>query len=102
MNKQKEIFRLTKEIFPNETIAEQLLVVVYELGDLAKCIKNMDRYPRDRRLYRVEAKKAIADLITQLRLTCELLGFSFEELDSFGYQAWLEKFNYYRKERKKY
>jgi len=97
--KQKKILEITREIFPREPLSEQLLVVLYELGDLAKCIKNMKRYPGDKNLYLAEARKAIGDLITQVRLTCELLGFSFEELDEFGYRAFLEKFNDYRRER---
>jgi len=55
---------------PDETLAEQLLVLMYELGDLAKSIQRMHTKPQFSSLYLIEAKKAIADLIAQLHLTC--------------------------------
>ena len=93
MNRQKQIAKLVYAVFPEESIERQALVIVYEVGDLMRCIQRMGctRSNTEYRAYRVEAKKAIADLITQLRLSCEKLGFSFEELDDFGFEALKEK-----------
>lgn len=100
MERRKELIRIIKTMYAKgeeENISEQFLVLIYEIGDLAKCIANMIWYPKDRPPYRAEAKKAIADIITQLRVTCEYLGISFEEMDELGFSALKEKAEDYRK-----
>jgi len=100
MERQKEIVEIVKSMYAKgkeEDIAEQFLVLIYEIGDLAKCIANMIWYPKDAVAYKAEAKKAIADAITQLRITCEYLGISFEEMDDLGFLALKEKAEDYRK-----
>jgi len=100
MERGKEIIKIVKTMYAEgkeETIPEQFLVLLYEIGDLAKCIANMIWYPKDAPLYKAEAKRAIADAITQLRITCEYLGISFEEMDRLGFLALKEKAEDYRK-----
>jgi len=100
MKRRKELIEIVKTMYAKgkeESISEQFLVLIYELGDLAKCIANMIWYPEDRPPYRAEAKKAIADIITQLRITCEYLDISFEEMDRLGFLALKEKAEEYRK-----
>ena len=90
MDRGKEIIEIVKSMYAKgekESIPEQFLVLIYEIGDLAKCIANMTWFPKDKLLYKAEAKKAMADIITQLRITCEYLGISFEEMDELGFLA---------------
>ena len=100
VEKGKEILKIIKTMYvegEKESIPEQFLVLIYEIGDLAKSIANMIWYPKDIVGYKAEAKKAIADIITQLRITCEYLGISFEEMDELGFLALKEKAKDYRK-----
>lgn len=100
MERGKEIIQIVKSMYAEgekESIPEQILVLVYEIGDLAKCIANMVWYPEDADAYKAEAKRAIADTITQLRITCEYLGISFEEMDELGFLALKERAEDYRK-----
>ena len=100
MERRKELIEIIKTMYAEgkeESISEQFLVLIYEIGDLAKCIANMIWYPKDRLPYRAEAKKAIADIITQLRVTCEYLDISFEEMDRLGFLALKEKAEDYKK-----
>ena len=100
MTTKEEILKIIKTMYVeghSETISEQFLVLIYEIGDLAKCIASMTWYPKDTVGYKAEAKKAIADIITQLRITCAYLGISFEEMDDLGFLALKEKAEEYRK-----
>jgi hypothetical protein len=100
MEREKDIIKIVKSMYAEgkkESIPEQFLVLVYEIGDLAKCIANMIWYPNDVAAYRAEAKRAIADTITQLRITCEYLGISFEEMDKLGLLALKERAEDYKK-----
>ena len=87
MNRQREIAAIARSVLKDETVQEQVRVLVYEVGDLVKCAHKMERFPELASAYRAEAKKAIADLIIQLHLTCEYLGFDFEQLADLGLQA---------------
>ena len=78
------ISRLLEKINPDESLAETLLVLIYEVGDLAKCIQRMSFDKENTVGYKAEARKSLADIITQVRLLCERLGFSFEGLKISG------------------
>ncbi len=100
MERGKELIEIVKSMYAEgekESISEQILVLIYEIGDLAKCVANMMWYPEDVVAYKAEAKKAIADTITQLRITCEYLGISYEEMEKLGLLALKEKAEDYRK-----
>ena len=102
VTRQKEISELIKSLFKKkETLPEQILVLVYELGDLTKSITRMIWYPKDDvmyKAYRAEAKRALGDMITQLYLTCEHLDLSFEEVREFGFVALKEKVEEWKKQ----
>jgi len=103
LSRQKEIMNLIKSLYKNgnrETLSEQILVLVYEIGDLTKSITRMIWYPNDDvmyKAYRAEAKKAIGDIITQLYLTCEYLDLSYDEVKEFGFKALEEKVHEWKK-----
>jgi len=100
MERQKEMLQIVKSMYSKgkqEDIAEQFLVLIYEIGDLAKCIANMIWYPKDKPPYKAEAKKAITDIITQLRITCEYLGISYQEMDDLGLLTLKEKAEDYKR-----
>lgn len=80
---------LVESVFGKENPYIVLTICMYELGEVARAIRYEDVY-RDP-VYRVEAKKALADLITQIRVLCEYLGFDFEEVKKFGEKALMEK-----------
>lgn len=72
-----EILRTYK---PHDTPEDTFEVLVYEVGDIAKCIHHMRNFPKDRRLYRAELGKALSDGLVQLHLLCEWYGFDAEVL----------------------
>lgn len=88
MNRNQYLLSLLRRTFGGEPIEETLLVLTYELGDLAKHLiyakRNQDR------LHLVDAKTAIADMIAQLRIVAAKLGYDFDELDSLGFQRFCE------------
>lgn len=95
-----KISKLLKELNPNEPLSDTILVFIYELGDLAKCIHRINREKDDeiKRGYLAEAKKALADVITQTRLICERLGFNFEDLKLLGEQEMEDKIKWRNKD----
>lgn len=100
MERSKEIVEIVKSMYAEgkkESIPEQFLVLIYEIGGLAKCIAYMTWYPKEANDWKGEAEKAIADIITQLRITCAYLDISFEEMDKLGFLALKEKAEEYRK-----
>jgi len=83
-----------------ETLPEQILVLIYELGDLTKAVSRMIWYPKDNvmyKAYRAEAKRALGDMVTQIYLTCEYLELDFNEVKEFGYLALKEKVEEWKK-----
>jgi len=90
---QKEI---AKAVVCKETVGEQIRVLVYEVGDLVKCIHYMHRYPQDQSLYKIEAKRALADLLVQAYLTATYLNFDVDELLGLGLDALKERMKDFR------
>jgi len=91
---QRELYEIVKSFHKDETLPIQLLVIMYELGDLAKSVQRIHLEQEDYskvRAYLAEAKKALADIITQLQITCEHLEFDFDELRKLGALALIEK-----------
>jgi len=82
-----KLAELVEKIHPGETLENQMLVIVYELGDLAKCIQRMSVYPNNVLGYKAEAKKAVADLIAQIHLFCYRMGWNFYEVEALGLKA---------------
>ena len=79
--------QLLEETYQEEKVEDQIRVVTYELGDLVKSIHYAWRFPELRRPYLMEAKRALADLLVQLLITCKHLGFTVDEILQLGLQA---------------
>jgi len=75
----------------NETTWKQLAILQYELGDLARGIVYRERHPEDAKVWTVEAKVALSDLIAQTIITCEREGWDFEEIKQMGIERCIEK-----------
>jgi hypothetical protein len=97
MNKQQQILAMAmRDLFPDERVYETMLVVCYEFGDLAKSIF----YSQKRGLREAskgEVKKAIGDLITQIKVVCSEMGIDYDECEQLGFEAMLEHFNRIKK-----
>lgn len=69
------------------------LIMTYELGDFVKCLVKSASYSYDEKLakaFLTEAKIGLADMLTQARLLCELLGWQFEEVKALGQERYEE------------
>lgn len=92
---QRRIWRSFKEIFPDQTASDAALVMTYELGDAIKAIF----YTKQRGLRRAsiaEVKKALGDLVAQVKLICSHFGLDFDEVEHLGTIAILEHLNHIR------
>lgn len=67
-----------------EPVSETLNVLGYELGDLNKALTYMRFYPDYKVAYVGEGKAAMADLIAQAELICEMMGWDWEDLRALG------------------
>jgi len=67
-------------------------VLVYEVGDISKCMIYADRFGKTG--YVGETKIAISDALTQLNLLTEQLGFDIEECREIG----MDRFRHRMKE----
>jgi NTP pyrophosphatase (non-canonical NTP hydrolase) len=93
MSKAKE-FR-AKE--PQAHIFFRLSVITYELGDLHKDIVFMHRFPKEKEAHKANAKLSLADMLVQIFLLCDELGFDVEELIELGWKHLEEKYKEYER-----
>ena len=93
---QRIIWKSFKELFPDETIYETALVLCYEFGDVAKSLFYLKKRGL-RKAYIIETKKALGDLIAQIKIICSFLQLDYEEVENFGTMTILEHFNRIRK-----
>jgi hypothetical protein len=93
VEKAKE-FR-TKE--PKAPIFFRLSVIAYELGDLHRDIVFMVRFPSEKAAHLANAKLSLADLMTQLTLLCDELGFDEDEIRSLGWEHLKERYNEFKR-----
>jgi hypothetical protein len=70
----------------------RLNIIGYELGDLMKDIAYMHRFPKETDAHRANAKLSLADLIVQISLLCDELGFNEDELKELGWKHLEEKY----------
>lgn len=70
---------------------ELMPVIMYELGDLVKCAKYADSRPRLAGAYHAEMRVALCDLLTQLRLLAEIMGWGMDTLFSVGEERFVER-----------
>ena len=68
-----------------------LLVLFYEVGDIAKCLIYQESFPGLCKSYREEMKLTVADAITMLRLFCEQEKLSFDELALIGIERFKKR-----------
>jgi hypothetical protein len=69
---------------------EVILVLGYEFGDLSKAIQRARIKPDLKAPYMAEGQLALGDLITQARILCGLLGWSFSNVVDLGEERFLE------------
>ena len=74
-----------------EPVSDTLEVLLYQLGDFAKCDIYRRRQPQAARAYHVEARLALADAIVQLRLLSEKMGWDWWELWEDGEERFRER-----------
>jgi len=82
-----------------KTCLEQLPIMTYELGDLAKMLSYENRYKEDKRrsrIYNAESQIAMSDLLAQCVLMCERAGWDFWQLKKLGEQRFREKIDRHR------
>lgn len=75
---------------PKDTPEDTLEVLIYEIGDVAKCIHHARTFPESKDAYIAELSKALSDAITQIRILCEWYDFSFAELLQNGYEDFIQ------------
>lgn len=80
------------DLFPDETIYETMIVVGYEVGDMFKSVFYLKKRGL-REASIAEAKKAIGDLIVQLKIVCARLGLDFEEVEEQGFWQFMDWFS---------
>ena len=74
------IQELLNKYIPEETEAEHLNIVTYELGSLVKCLLYANRYKDKSTLYLAYARTELGDLLVQLQLLCEKKGWNMAVL----------------------
>jgi hypothetical protein len=79
------------QLDPNETSLQQMSVLMYELGDLAKGVFYAHSYKES--AYMIEAKISLSDLLAQCILLCERQGWDFEEVKQMGIERFIERVN---------
>lgn len=71
--------------------------LLYELGDLAKCIVR-GAWNDNASIYKGEMMLAISDMLLQLRLTCEIYDIDFKECLSLGQVHFEERLQQYKEQ----
>jgi len=90
-----KLFERLRKILPHETVYDQIRVLMYQLGDLVKCLHKAKRFPELEDAYKAEITVALADLITQIEITCRYLDVDFEKIRDLGatrFQSWLSDY----------
>lgn len=77
---------------PKAPIFFRLSVISYELGDLHRDIAFSIRFPQEKAAHMANAKLSLADLIVQIHLLCDELGFDEKELDELGWKHLEERY----------
>ena len=79
---------------------EQIPILTYEVGDLAKMFAYAHRYrlvDKDRsKGYKIEARIAASDVIAQMVVMCDREGWDFWEVKKLGEERFREKIERHR------
>jgi hypothetical protein len=62
-----------------------------QLGDLAHSAYYMESFPADMAAYKAEARKALGDLVTQIQMSCAILGLDFIEVLEEGFVSFRDR-----------
>ena len=84
------LFQLLRRHKPYERAKDVIAVLVYEIGDVVKCIHYMENFPQDRKAYIAELRKAMADVFIQMKILCEMYDFSLSELFEEGHDEFVQ------------
>jgi len=87
---KKRIELLLKEK-PQRDVYKRFTILSYQLADVGRDMRYIEIYPDDRAGYFAHLKTALADLIMQSMVICELYGFDLDELVNLGSER-LEEF----------
>jgi len=91
-NRQKIIARLRRQATgETENFKEQMAVYLKQLGELASAAYYMRSFKADEAAYIAEARKSLGDLITQIQLSCEMLGLDFDVIADEGFTSFRDK-----------
>ena len=77
---------------PKAHIFFRLSIISYELGDLHRDIAYMYRFPKESSAHRANVRLSLGDLMVQLSLLCDELGFNEEEIKELGWKHLEEKY----------
>ena len=93
-----ETDRLLIELKKNEPTSDnqffRLAILAYEMGDLNRSIVYAERFKNDEKVriaHLANGKLAMADVLTQLHLLCQSVGWDFHELRKLGIQHLKER-----------
>jgi len=76
-----------------EPLPETLTILLYELGDFAKCLMR-SQWKADSTGYTSEMKLALGDMYAQWQVICESLGFNPDEVKELGIEHFIERMEY--------
>ena len=79
------------------SVMEQLCVMFYEMGDLAKAIQRMFIHPELEEGYKQEARLALAALLLQAKILCGYWGWTLDDILQFGEEHFLETMDEYER-----
>ncbi|MFC1999186.1 hypothetical protein ACFLXE_00320 [Chloroflexota bacterium] len=99
MRTEQELIELIQRVKAAKNMGEvslldQQCVMTYELGEFAKMVHRSLIY-HNLDGYQGMMKVALGDLITQVRVTCGILGYDFQEMILEGEEHMLEAFSEY-------
>lgn len=84
---------LTDLLEIEQTANETYLILLYQLGDVARHMIYEKRFADEDNPYsfRGELRSSLADSLVMLQLLAEQLGFDKEELENYGYERYRER-----------
>lgn len=100
-NVDKLLIQLKKDEPTSDNQFFRLAIITYEMGDLNRSIVYAERFRNDekaRTAYLANGKLALADLLTQLHLLCQTVGWDFNELRMLGAKHLNERQEDFKKE----
>lgn len=88
---ETELFNLRMKEKKNTTEG-RLNIMTYELGKTVHSVYYALRFPDNKNVHLKEAKLELGDLITQIHMLCQELGFEFDDVRSLGLEHIKERY----------